>query len=1034
MQSQPATPNHIIDCIDSSIDELYSSPADTINKLYKLDTLTYSLESRRQNKNNLDRHFENEEPEDEISLTTCGLVDPPFSENEVKLTAFKFGKRKSSGPEGIDNTVVKALEELHEGDRLVLYADDQFLIIETASRAKAEKCVETSLQIFSIWAHDSGLKFNVSKTKALSFKPRDIRTKRKGIKWEHKPAIRKEGRRVALVNRMTILGVVIDDKMGWQYQAEEMVARGREALCRPVLVGPQQGGEKEAEKNFSPDRLYSDCMSALVVINLEKGQLAHQIIQELEMMTRAPELPWFRRHSLIEAMAAALQKFDIDPEQQLYTPKIVDIAADVMEMHGNLSSRDGMAFRKRKEVKKQSYYVWFLGAKESKGLRGDEYIRPVLRSLLARERELDPMKVTVQVSSKGLKIIQNVARKAGGKTEQVKHFIPHHAVTCATQTEDVVCAILLIYNPLTKCPVHVHAYRCDSVETAESLRSQLQQLIDRPDNQKKFLEIESRLDAKGLLPMKRLNSDGRSTRTEGSDPSTDDTNESERGENKGQIATLYDSLAAELRARLKNSKSCPILLPPKDYDTVSRSKGKLNGIIYRKSTNAKLVGVNVFPKGVGKQETNFGSSNKSTGKSSGKSSGIGSDEALSTAIQEVSPQEYERKGSDSESSSDGEEDWVDPVPADSEIIEWPLSHSKESLSYKQTPSSKILDRKESKSGQNQRPEPKKNAMYEKNSEDWRGKSSEYINHKSTPIDERIKHFENTSYKSPDNVQAREIWHYAEGNKPYVKKEYIHPITIDTCVRDPKGYSYVDARELKKSDVGKKEINYGRRDKSPSNMWQRDHRPMSYPNLLEEDRPEYRSVPYYDKENLKERRSHSPASAYRRQHPSIMDSDYYSRNSGSPKRRGSTSPDDYEDSRNGYRSPERTYSPTRQSSRKYVPPVVQHSRRLSPDNRRGRSPDYDPDPRRALSPSRRTFETPRRPSRYEGERRRQRSGSNERPYTATPSDYPRGRRFQEPDERRKSAYFDPGLVDTRNYRNSFAESHLNRLALHQQPQY
>ncbi|UYV72420.1 hypothetical protein LAZ67_9003051 [Cordylochernes scorpioides] len=500
---------------------------------------TYSLESRRQNKNNLDRHFGNEEPEDEISLTTCGLVDPPFSENEVKLTAFKFGRRKSSGPEGIDNTVVKALvrmhpsllsrlfnrcldtgtfpearkvarvvllgksgrkgnspndyrplsllvclgkvldsllaqrlkhwqesnellssfqhgfregkstttalnevlegvemglnkgawvlfvaldidgafnsmswnklmrnlmnmgcpdnlcslirdflrdrrislsfggrklerncargcpqgsccgpilwnilvntvfqEELHEGDRLVLYADDQFLTIETASRAKAEKCVETSLQIFSIWAHDSGLKFNVSKTKALSFRPRDIRTKRKGIKWEHKPAIWMEGRRVALVNRMTILGVVIDDKMGWQYQAEEMVARGKEALG-PTGIGTEvfTDGSKSgtntgagvviytngelifqeglalrvdelvfsaelvairvalrvcAEKNFIPDRLYSDCMSALVVINLEKGQLAHQIIQELEMMTRAPELPWFRRHSLIE--------------------------------------------------------------------------------------------------------------------------------------------------------------------------------------------------------------------------------------------------------------------------------------------------------------------------------------------------------------------------------------------------------------------------------------------------------------------------------------------------------------------------------------------------------------------------------------------------------------------------------------------------------------------------------------------------------------------------------------------------------------
>ncbi|UYV64321.1 ADCY9 [Cordylochernes scorpioides] len=37
--SQLATPKHIIDCIDSSIDELYSSPADTINKFSKLDTL-----------------------------------------------------------------------------------------------------------------------------------------------------------------------------------------------------------------------------------------------------------------------------------------------------------------------------------------------------------------------------------------------------------------------------------------------------------------------------------------------------------------------------------------------------------------------------------------------------------------------------------------------------------------------------------------------------------------------------------------------------------------------------------------------------------------------------------------------------------------------------------------------------------------------------------------------------------------------------------------------------------------------------------
>ena len=62
--------------------------------------------------------------------------------------------------------------------------------------------------------------------------------------------------------------------------------------------------------------------------------------------------------------------------------------------------------------------------------------------------------------------------------ENVKHFIPHHAITCAVQgsspNEDVVSTILLIYNPATACPVHVHSYRCDSPETAQLLQEQLQ--------------------------------------------------------------------------------------------------------------------------------------------------------------------------------------------------------------------------------------------------------------------------------------------------------------------------------------------------------------------------------------------------------------------------------------------------------------------------------------------------------------------------------------------------------------------------------
>jgi len=54
------------------------------------------------------------------------------------------------------------------------------------------------------------------------------------------------------------------------------------------------------------------------------------------------------------------------------------------------------------------------------------------------------------------------------------------------------------------------------------------------------------------------------------------------------VPTPVASLASELRARL--ATGAPILLPPKDYDTVSRSRGNLNGIDERRCANANIVG------------------------------------------------------------------------------------------------------------------------------------------------------------------------------------------------------------------------------------------------------------------------------------------------------------------------------------------------------------------------------------------------------------------------------------------------------------
>ncbi|XP_011503086.1 PREDICTED: uncharacterized protein LOC105366364 isoform X2 [Ceratosolen solmsi marchali] len=271
-----------------------------------------------------------------------------------------------------------------------------------------------------------------------------------------------------------------------------------------------------------------------------------------------------------------------------------------------------MALRGRngKDVKKSSYYVWYLGAREAKGV---DAMPGAIDYLLERERLQEPFKVTLQVSSKGLKIIQTV--HPGGSTRSaVKHLVPGHAVLAAVQREDVVAATLLLPNPATNNPVHVHAYRCDSVETAELLGGQLKVLASHTDSLARLGSLDTRLRS-------NLGSDGRSTR------------ESESSEGSGELrhapvqaTTIYESLAAELRAKLGRGNSAdndtgPILLPPRDYDTVHRQRGNLTGIELRRCLNQTIVGTN----GVGLP--NITPVAERGGARSAASSGIGSDSA-----------------------------------------------------------------------------------------------------------------------------------------------------------------------------------------------------------------------------------------------------------------------------------------------------------------------------------------------------------------------------------------------------------------------
>ena len=278
--------------------------------------------------------------------------------------------------------------------------------------------------------------------------------------------------------------------------------------------------------------------------------------------------------------------------------------------------------------RKSSFYVWFLGAVESAGIRGESAVRSAAKYLLEREREIEPPKVTIQVGSKGIKIIETVPYPSGSsrpeKLDVIKHVIPDSAVAYVSLApppdDDVVCAILLIFNPFTRCPVHVHSYRCDSPETAGFLADELNALSERPENARRLRELESRLKLKGLIPS-YLSSSSPMLKYQSSDGRSETSNSSEDSSTaKERVNSLYDALASELRERFHAAwfRACaPLLLPPRDYDTLHRRNGNLMKIDERRSQTVIVTG------GLSSRQNEETRSRAS----SGRSSGIGSEES-----------------------------------------------------------------------------------------------------------------------------------------------------------------------------------------------------------------------------------------------------------------------------------------------------------------------------------------------------------------------------------------------------------------------
>ena len=256
------------------------------------------------------------------------------------------------------------------------------------------------------------------------------------------------------------------------------------------------------------------------------------------------------------------------------------------------------------KIAKRQYYVQYLGWKEVQGVWGREFTESVTKELIKRRAGASLPKLTIEVSPKELKITQLIEKK--GKTQKLKYpAIPSKDITYAVQAtspdEDVVSCIYLGYNPQTRCAVHVHVYRCDSLDTADLLADHLTQITEIPEYQKRAVRIEQDLVARdqvrprpsafvgsskyiaddvstqdGVVEDDRMfESARRDMYRNGEDyPSREKQQEEETG--------VFNSLAAELQAKLDARRAKdPILHPPKDYDTIHRKIGNayidLNG-------------------------------------------------------------------------------------------------------------------------------------------------------------------------------------------------------------------------------------------------------------------------------------------------------------------------------------------------------------------------------------------------------------------------------------------------------------------------
>jgi len=262
--------------------------------------------------------------------------------------------------------------------------------------------------------------------------------------------------------------------------------------------------------------------------------------------------------------------------------------------------------------KEGRFYVEYLGWKETRGIQGNEFIDPILRKLISKRESARRLhRMTIKVGKYEMQISQ-VKVDSHGKSQKVRYpaqlmedvtFVSQ----CSRPYSDIVGCIFLGYNMQTQCAAHVHAYRFDSEETARVFTNLVSSIIFHPDYKERIVAIEQDLVKLGQIVKREplsVNHD-----TMGSDagsygshspnssdsglarsfPTADEAlkqrkdiviikrtpSQKDKQPNQQRLfTTIQDELSHKLT--LQEQKDAPILLPPKDYDTILRKHGHLS--------------------------------------------------------------------------------------------------------------------------------------------------------------------------------------------------------------------------------------------------------------------------------------------------------------------------------------------------------------------------------------------------------------------------------------------------------------------------